>query len=174
MSFEMRHTVTGKEPVQLVDMKLYLRTDYTTDDSIIIALITAAREQAEKFCNRSFVSQIIEYSRIVTIWDASNYTVITLPYPSHLAITEVKVNGTVITDYTKKGLTQFTLTIPALELLDSSAMCEIYIKYTTTDNCPELVKIALKNMVKDMAENRNDKQMLPNPYTYLAPFKLYV
>lgn len=173
MSFETRHTITGKEPVQLVDMKLYLRTDYTTDDSLIIALITAAREQAEKFCNRSFVAQTIEYNRVVTVWDAANYTVITLPYPSHLAITEVKVNGDVITTYTKKGLDQFTITIPGVELIDDSTTCEIYVKYTTQDFCPDLVKIAIKNMVKEMGENRNDKMLLPNLYNYLAAYKLY-
>lgn len=45
-----------KEPITLERAKLYLRVDSGDDDTLIESLITAAREYAEGFQNRVFVS----------------------------------------------------------------------------------------------------------------------
>lgn len=44
------------EPITLNDAKLYLRVDSDDDNDLIRSLITAAREYAEGFQNRVFVS----------------------------------------------------------------------------------------------------------------------
>lgn len=43
--------------VALSFVKQYLRVDYNDDDAIIAALIQAAREKAEAYCNRCFIAQ---------------------------------------------------------------------------------------------------------------------
>lgn len=43
------------EPVSLSDAKQHLRVDSETDDDYILALITAAREWCEVYCDRTFI-----------------------------------------------------------------------------------------------------------------------
>ena len=43
------------EPVTLTEAKAHCRVDDTDSDTYITALIQAAREHAEEFCQRSFV-----------------------------------------------------------------------------------------------------------------------
>jgi uncharacterized phiE125 gp8 family phage protein len=45
------------EPVTLDDAKAHLRVDFTDDDNLITALITAARMAAEQFTRRAFITQ---------------------------------------------------------------------------------------------------------------------
>ena len=46
------------EPVSLADAKLHLRVDDgTTDDTLIVMLLAAAREWAEEYCRRAFITQ---------------------------------------------------------------------------------------------------------------------
>jgi len=56
MSFALRQSTPPLiEPVSLADMKLHLRVDIDDDDSLIQALISAARERAEDFTGRCFI-----------------------------------------------------------------------------------------------------------------------
>lgn len=60
MMYAMRVTTAPAiEPVTLTEAKLHLRVDHTADDSLIAALISAAREQAEAFTSRAFIDQTI-------------------------------------------------------------------------------------------------------------------
>ena len=54
-----RVTQPAVEPVSLADCKAALNvdSDITLDDALITALISAAREYAEDYCNRSFITQ---------------------------------------------------------------------------------------------------------------------
>ncbi len=45
------------EPILLVDMKNYLKVDYSDDDNLISGMITAARELVESFTSRSLVNK---------------------------------------------------------------------------------------------------------------------
>jgi len=50
------------EPVTLAMAKLHLRVDFSDDDLLITALISAAREWCEVYCKRAFFSQTIVLS----------------------------------------------------------------------------------------------------------------
>jgi len=45
------------EPISLSEAKTHLRVDIDDDNSLILALITSARQQAEHICRRAFISQ---------------------------------------------------------------------------------------------------------------------
>jgi len=52
-------TPPGTE-LNLSTVKSYLRIDFTDDDSLITTLIQSARERAEQYCNRAFITQTLE------------------------------------------------------------------------------------------------------------------
>jgi uncharacterized phiE125 gp8 family phage protein len=52
-------TAPTTEPVTLAEAKAHLRVDFTDDDTLIEALIGAARAAAEEFTNRALMAQTI-------------------------------------------------------------------------------------------------------------------
>lgn len=84
-------TPPATEPVTLAEARLHLKVDSTDDDTLISALITAMREQAEHRTGRAFITQTLEL--VLDAFPAD----IELPRPPALAITSVKyydTNGT--------------------------------------------------------------------------------
>lgn len=165
-------TITGSEPITLAEAKLFLKVDFTTDDTLITSLITAARAQAEEFSNRAFVAQTIEYYDTIPAGELGYSNVINLPYPNHTAITEIKINGTVSTDYTQTGLNSLGLLFKGLSVGDDGQNSTISVEYTAGD-CPAAVKHALYNIIKEMYFNRSDGPISENGYAWLLPFKYY-
>lgn len=55
-------TPPAEEPVSLTEAKNHLRIDLTDDDSLISALIVAAREHAEAITRRAFITQTLKLS----------------------------------------------------------------------------------------------------------------
>lgn len=79
--------VTGPavEPVSLSEAKIDLRVDHDDDDTLIAALITAARMEAEGLARRSFVNQTLDLS--LTNWPADGC--IRLPLPPVASVTSI-------------------------------------------------------------------------------------
>jgi uncharacterized phiE125 gp8 family phage protein len=77
-------TAPAAEPVSLVEAKAHLRVDVTDDDTLITALIVAAREAAEHITGRSLMPATWELA-LDGFVDA-----IDLPRPPLLSITSVK------------------------------------------------------------------------------------
>ena len=46
--------------LSLSTVKSYLRIDFTDDDTLLTSLIQSARERAEQYCNRAFITQTLE------------------------------------------------------------------------------------------------------------------
>lgn len=49
----------GQEPVSLTDVKAHLRVDFTDDDTLLTAMITAARQAVEDYCHISLVQKTV-------------------------------------------------------------------------------------------------------------------
>ena len=54
-------TAPTVEPVTLAEAKLFAKVDLTDDDALITALIVAARQKAESYTRRAFVTQTWEW-----------------------------------------------------------------------------------------------------------------
>lgn len=72
------------EPVTLAEARAHLRVTNTDEDTLITSLITAARQWAEEYTRRAFVTQTLEY-RIPKFADR-----IYLPRPSLQYVVSVK------------------------------------------------------------------------------------
>lgn len=100
-------TAPATEPITTTEAKLYLRVDTSADDDLIAAMIVAARQKAEEYTLRSFITQTwtlwldaFPYGRSERFWDgvvqASINTlnegsrVINIPRPPVLTITHLK------------------------------------------------------------------------------------
>lgn len=85
-------TPPASEPVTLAEAKSFLRVDGADDDTLISNLITAARQLAERYTNRAFITQVWELVEDHAP-DGPLYT----PKPPLVSVDAVKVtaeNGT--------------------------------------------------------------------------------
>lgn len=57
---ELKVVTPPATELSLTTVKSYLRIDFSDDDSLITTLIQSARERAEQYCNRSFITQTLE------------------------------------------------------------------------------------------------------------------
>lgn len=83
----MPYKVTGApavEPIDLAEAKEHLRQPLSDDDSLITSLIVAARQYAEKYTRRAFITQTVE-CKIDYFSD-----VIKLPLPPLQSVASIK------------------------------------------------------------------------------------
>lgn len=76
-------------PVELADMKLFLRVDHDHEDSLIAALLRAATAAVEAMCGRRLIEQ--GWSVFLDDWPCSG--VIALPLSPVTAIAEVRLHS---------------------------------------------------------------------------------
>lgn len=169
---DIKKTVTGTEPITAADVKLYCKIDYATEDALIASLITAVRERIEKFTGLSLVETTYE-----AYWDYLPEEV-ELPYPEHNEVTEVQINGEVSTSYTKKGLNVFKI-LPSQTYVigtDTTNVYSLYVKYTTTGNCPDAIKVEMLRLIDEKYRNRGNTfvgsttELSENTFANLAQF----
>lgn len=164
---ECRFTLAGVEPLSLDVVKSHLNITHTEDDEYLCMLLRSAREDAEMYCGRSFVTKTIEY------FNDEVPDSVTLPYPDHNAIVTVTINGETAT-YKKTGLCAFRL------FLDGEASGDddsgLYVKYTTLGICPDAVKRAILMIVDERYRNRGNtvegsvSMLSENAFALLAPY----
>lgn len=56
---DKQESYVGTEPVSLAEVKAHLRVDFTDDDTMLTAMITAARQAIEDYCHISLVSKTV-------------------------------------------------------------------------------------------------------------------
>lgn len=160
MNYRFTYADDLSEPISLDEAKNYLKIDFDTEDTLLAEMITSAREQAELFCNRSFVPKTIEFST------KDFEDPVLLPFPNHTEITSVVVDGEAV-EYTSTGLTQ-------LEIEVTTIGKELKVVYQAGGKITKAEKEALKKVVADMYRNRDESGTLTeNAMGYLSTFKVY-
>jgi hypothetical protein len=166
---QIKETITGSEPLTSVEVKAYLKVDFTTDDTLIGTLITGVRQHIEQFTGLSLIAKTIEY------FDEEIEEEIKLPHPEHLAITEVKLNNVVSTSYVKTGLTQFIIKTNDTSVTGANDY-GFYCKYTTTGTCPQAIKNEMLKLLDEKYRNRGNtfegaiSDLSENCYANLAKY----
>lgn len=79
------------EPVSLTEAKLHLRVEHTDEDTLISNLISAAREHAESFQNRAFITRT--YDLFLDNWPSRSFTLPQGPIQEILSIGYFNENG---------------------------------------------------------------------------------
>jgi uncharacterized phiE125 gp8 family phage protein len=183
-------TPPSVEPVSLEEAKGHLRVTITDDDAEITRYIKAAREAAESFTRRAFVTQT---------WELGMYSLgptIELPKPpliSVVGITYTDQDGAeqtlpttdyVVDDYSEPGLI-YRARAASWPALTSESGVRVKVRFTVgyrgegspgkgAENVPEMVKVAILLHVGEMYENRQTATAMPAACeTLLHPFRVY-
>lgn len=157
----LTRTITGDEPVTLNEAKLWSKIDFGADDSIIRELIPAAREVCENYTGRT----LVDSTAVVEFFGANVPDIYCLPFSDGGEITEVKLDGEILTDYNaqNRGRIYFGP--------DEAGLYQI--SYTSKGNCPVAIKSAIRRIVADMYESRNSESgMSAEVMRWLMPFTL--
>lgn len=96
MGYKLK-TAPTVEPITSTEAKLHLKIDSdTTDDTLIAALITAARESCENYTGRAFINQTWELTLEEWPEDTEDASIVLRPAPlsSITSITYKDENGT--------------------------------------------------------------------------------
>lgn len=165
------------EPVTLAEAKAHLRVDDSDSDDYITALITAARESAELFCQRSFVQRRLRL--MLDQFPGSRDCPIYLPLGPVVSIDHIKYYDTdsALTTWSSASYLVDTRQVPArvTPIVDETwptdverriAAVEIqYLAGYATDaasptdyaaNVPKSVKQGMLFHIGHMFENRQD------------------
>jgi len=144
-------TPPAVEPVTLEEAKQHLKIDGNEDDSLITALITAARQRAEEYTRRAFITQTWEVAV-----DSVTST-LCLPRPPVQTIEAVTLDGQAVApeNYGLMVTNLFYTKIP-LHAVNPGGLV---IRYTsgygdTTNDVPQAIRQAILMLVAHMYEAR--------------------
>ncbi len=162
-------TAPTSEPITTAEAKEFMGIDYSDHDTMIDTFIQAAREWAEKYTGRAFITQTL-IARIAPITEE-----IYLPYPPIGTISEVlstwqddEETLTNDSDYFLVGdqdkhleMAAFGTSSNAIRRVTPEVFADRELKVTYTAGygaaaaVPEAIKLALKIIVKDSYDCRN-------------------
>jgi len=197
MAISIQRTTTGTEPLLLTDAKSHLAVSITDDDTLITALITAARQRAESITGRTLVASTYTYwldsfpylwyeqcaparnsiSKVMSWW--ANAQVIQLPHGPVQSVSSIK--------YLQDNSGNYTTLDPSNYTADtSSEPCVVYpianaywpqvwaihncvqISYTAGyPAVPEDIKLAMKLMIGAWYQQREDSADVPKAAEYI-------
>lgn len=173
------------EPVSLAEARMHLRLVVTEtlpvstgpDDTLVAGLIKAARLWAELFQNKAYLTQtfrlsmdsfpstkFIELPRpplqsIISLsyWDGTTTQVVSFLDPSGTSLMETD-NYLVDTDSQPGRLyLKPNLSWPTIESRVGAVQIQYRAGFTSVDDVPEVVKIAIKLRLSELYENRGDQ-----------------
>ena len=88
-------TAPAAEPVTLAEIKEHLRVDSDLEDALISALITAARQWAETYQGRAYITQTWNF-----LMDEFPQSPFSIPMPPLQSVESIKYYDTAVTEYT--------------------------------------------------------------------------
>jgi uncharacterized phiE125 gp8 family phage protein len=177
----------GASPIPLADMKIFLRVDHATEDTLIQMLIDQAVKLCESFTNTRYITQ--EVTVIMDSWPSD--PVINLGIGPLISFEEVRTTDSGGTE-SNADLSVFfigtkqphgslnvlsTADFPQVELASSGAIAiDVTVGYGMSDtDVPIQIRMAIMNLVAWLYENRGDemkKNMAPMAMPLLMPFRV--
>lgn len=155
------------EPVTLAEAKAQCRVDISTDDALLMSLITAARIYCERTDWRAYLTQTIELW--LEAWPADDRIV--LPRPPLQSVSKIEYYGTDDTKYTLAGTVygvdanstpgavrlKYNQAWPATSLRSYSAICVTYVAgWTNPEDVPQTIRQAMLLLIGHWYENREN------------------
>jgi uncharacterized phiE125 gp8 family phage protein len=151
------------EPVTLAEAKLHLRVDHDSDDTLILALVQAARESVESYTGRTLVSS--SYYGYADTVDAYGWELTKCPVTSVTAITYKDENNAAQTWAATNYILNSTRTPARIGLSDSSTTPSTYggnhdwtiefiCGYANAAQVPAAIKAAMLLMLGHLYEHR--------------------
>lgn len=167
-------TPPAEEPVTLTEAKNHLRVDLTDDDSLISALIVAAREHAEAITRRAFITQTLKLS--LDAFPANNGPIY-VPMPPLQSVNSLKYFDTDGMEQTLTEGTDFLVDNesepgritpapdtgwPATQNRPNAVSVEFVAGFGDASKVPQGIKQAILLMVGHWYENREAVTMQGN------------
>lgn len=188
----VRTTDAATEPVSSSEFKTFARIDGTDEDTLITALLKTARQMAEDYCERSFITQTWK------LYGNNFPDEILLPRGKAISITSVKYSTTTaldstFTDYNASLQNDIGVIVPTESVTwpdtESEFPNSLEVIYTAgyganASDVPEAIKTAIKLICSDLFENRqsfSEKRVSPVGYYgkptwqfMLDPYKIHL
>jgi uncharacterized phiE125 gp8 family phage protein len=161
-------TPPASEPVTREQAKNHLRVDINDDDTLIDSLITVARQRAEEFTRRAFLTQTWEWTLLS----------LNAPYRCVTLRSQVQQINQITIDGEELASTQYKLIGDDL-LFDPMVKGSIVIKYTTgygstPNDVPESIKQAILQIVGHLYENRESQDIPLLAQNILSLYKVWM
>ena len=186
-SYRLAETAApATEPLTLGEMKTHLRVDYAADDSLILELIAAARQAAEQYTGRAFITR--SYSLYMDSWPASGRrqwwdglregaavttedSAVFLPCAPLSSVTRINVYGEngVAAEYAATNYFSDTVGAPGRIVLKDGASAPapgrvangIEIQFvagygTSSSNVPSALRQGMRQIVSHLYQHRGD------------------
>jgi len=177
-------TEPAVEPVTVELMKDHLRVDDTYDDTLVALYTAMAREYAEGYCWRSFISQTWDYKLdCFPSSDSAKILIPRCPLQSVTSITYVDTDGDTQTwsssEYTVGTNTEPGFVVPAYDESYPSTRTQpeaVTIRFVggygdSPEDVPNKVKLAIMHLTAHYYENRQSntvKAMADVPFSVKA------
>lgn len=179
-------TPPSLEPISLVEAKAHLKIDTTDEDTLIAALIAAARTRAEWHTGRAFLTQ--SWTQWLDEWPQTNCVEIALPPLQNL--TEIRFyradDTAVILDASSYQVdaasapARVSLKPTTLPPLNPRPLNAVAIDFTAgygdeADDVPAPLREAILELVAFLHEHRGDApaELPPNIAAMLAPYRIF-
>jgi uncharacterized phiE125 gp8 family phage protein len=179
------------EPLQLSDVKSYLRVDFDDDDALIAALITAAREYVESYTCRALMTQTYRMTLDAFPDDNGPIYIPAPPLQQVTSVTYVDVNG--VTQTMTKDVNFFLdsdseparicimpgTTWPTTKVRANVVTINFVAGYQDAGQVPNSIVLAMRLLVSHWYENRDimvDGRLSETPFAVnalLDPFRVW-
>lgn len=180
-------TPAAAEPITLTEAKNFLRVDHSDDDSLIEALITAARQMCESYTRRILVTTTIdEYFDTFPAYNKHTQQQILLSRGPAQSITSVKYVDEIGSEQTlsSDAYRVDTISEPArIEPITgwsstAGVINQVIVRYvvgTDVNSIPKPLVQGMMLIVSDLYDNRRDSiKRLPTASEYLFnPYRIF-
>jgi len=170
------------EPITAQEAKDYLKISFTDDDALIALYITAAREKAEAYTKRAFITQTWEmtldrfpYSDSISLSKAPIRSVTSIKTNDYANTQTIFDSSTYIVGLDDTARISLNVgEIWPVNLRDRQAVLVTYVAgYGNASTVPSSIKIALLMHVSAMYYSRSLCEMPLEVKCLLDPFKIF-